>query len=314
MTSPRRIWLAVAVSSLGWGTSGVMTRVALDEQIRPYAIAAVRAGLAAVLIVVWAWARRRRPSFDGVTWRVGLVMGVSNLAIPLVAGNVALQYAGAGFVGVLAALIGLFTAALAHVMLPDEPMRLGKVGGLTIALVGVVVLFLSGDSGLGEGGRPLVAGTVAIFGYLSIAVGSVYAKKHAGRYAPIDVSLVQFVAGAIMVLVATIAVEGAPRVSTVLGGTALVYMALMSTVIPFLVYYWLLRHVTVVYAAIIGYLVPLVAVVVGIVALGEELQPGIVVGGALILAGVVVTDRVEQRIVPQGQAAESPAVTPLNGD
>ncbi|NIR35502.1 MAG: EamA family transporter [Actinobacteria bacterium] len=62
---------------------------------------------------------------------------------------------------------------------------------------------------------------------------------------------------------------------------------------PFIVYYWLLRHVTVVYSAIIAYVVPLVAVVVGIVGLDERLQPGIVAGGALILAGVVVTDRVE---------------------
>jgi drug/metabolite transporter (DMT)-like permease len=257
-----------------------MTRVALDEQIRPYAIAGIRAGIAALLLVAWVWARRKRPTLDAVAWRVGLVMGVTNLAVPFLAGNIALQYAG----------------------LPDEPMRLGKVAGLMIALVGVVVLFLSGDSGLGEGGRPLVAGTVAICGYLSIAVGSVYAKKYAGRYAPMDVSLVQFVSGAITLLAAMTLVEGMPRVSTVLGGSALVYMALASTVMPFLIYYWLLRRVTVVYSAIIGYLVPLVAVVVGIVALGEELQPGILIGGALIFAGVVVTDRVEQRMALRGQA------------
>jgi drug/metabolite transporter (DMT)-like permease len=293
LTSQRRIWAAVAFSSLGWGTSGVATRVALDEAIRPYAIAGIRASIAAVVVVAWVWVRGRRERFDATTWRVGLVMGVTNLALPFVLGNVALQYAGAGFVGVLASLIGLFTAALAHVMLPDEPLRLGKVAGLLIALVGVVVLFLSGDSGLGEGGRPLLAGGIAIVGYLSIAVGSVYAKKHAGRYASLDVATIQFASGAMMILVAMLAVEGVPPFPSALGLSSLVYMGLATTVMPFIVYYWLLRHVTVVYSAIIAYVVPLVAVVMGVVALDERLQPGILAGGALILAGVVVTDRAE---------------------
>jgi len=64
---------------------------------------------------------------------------------------------------------------------------------------------------------------------------------------------------------------------------------------PVVLYYWLIRHVTVTYSTIIGYIVPLVAVGVGVVALGEQLQPGIVVGGALILAGVIVTDRLRNR-------------------
>ena len=88
-------------------------------------------------------------------------------------------------------------------------------------------------------------------------------------------------------------VEGLPTAPGLGGTAAVTYMALASTVMPFLIYYWLLRHVTVSYSAIIGYIVPLVAVIVGIVALGERLQPGILIGGALILAGVVVTDRVE---------------------
>jgi drug/metabolite transporter (DMT)-like permease len=49
-------------------------------------------------------------------------------------------------------------------------------------------------------------------------------------------------------------------------------------------------------ASLVGYIVPLVALVAGIVLIDEQLQIGILVGGVLILVGVVVTDRSERRI------------------
>ena len=64
---------------------------------------------------------------------------------------------------------------------------------------------------------------------------------------------------------------------------------------PFLLWYWMIRYVTATYASAIGYVVPLIAVIVGMILLDEKLQPGLVIGGALILAGVILTDRLEQR-------------------
>ena len=70
---------------------------------------------------------------------------------------------------------------------------------------------------------------------------------------------------------------------------------LAATILPFILWYWLIRHVTATYAAATGYVVPLIAVIVGVVLLDEQVQPGIAIGGALILAGVILTDRLERR-------------------
>ncbi len=51
---------------------------------------------------------------------------------------------------------------------------------------------------------------------------------------------------------------------------------------------------TATYASLAGYVVPVIAIVAGVVFLGEELQPGIVLGGLLIFIGVLVTDRAER--------------------
>ena len=65
--------------------------------------------------------------------------------------------------------------------------------------------------------------------------------------------------------------------------------------VPLSMYYFLIRHVKVVFSSIIAYLVPLVATVAGVLILDEHVQPGILLGGALVLSGVVITDLVRIR-------------------
>ena len=290
-----RIWTAILVASLGWGTGGVATRAAYDQGVEPYTLVMWRTLIAAAAVFTYFVLRRRRLSRNEKVVKVGLVMGTFNLAGPFLLFAVAYEHASAGFVGLLAALIPVATAGLAHFLLPDEPMKAAKLAGLVIALVGVAVLILSGDSGLAEGGRPLLAFGLGVGAVSMIAVAGIYAKRHAGEYEPMDVAGIQFVTGALVILVATLIVEGVPGAETGAGWALILYSAMASTFMPFLIFYWLLRHVSVSYASLVGYVVPLIAVVAGIGLLSERLDPGIAIGGALILAGVIMSDRIEQR-------------------
>jgi len=285
----------VFFASFGWGSGGVLTRMALDDGATPYEIALVRAALAGLGVILYLAIRGklRRPGL--VALKVGAVMSVTNMAVPIIFSNIALLHASAGFVALPAALIPLMTAALAHVFLPDERLSVAKVVGLVTALAGVAVLLLSGDSGLAEGGRPLLAGALGLASVTAIAGGSVYAKKYAGRYGPFDVSALQFVLGAGIIAVAAAFMDGGVGAGPAGAWPELIFLALMATLVPVVLFYWLIRHVTVTYASMVGYVVPLIAVIIGVIVLDEQVQPGILIGGALILAGVVVTDRLERR-------------------
>ena len=74
------------------------------------------------------------------------------------------------------------------------------------------------------------------------------------------------------------------------------WRALVWMVGLFLLFFWLLKRVPVTRASLIGYVVPLIALIAGIVLLDEKLQVGIAIGGVLILGGVILTDRVERRV------------------
>lgn len=283
------------VASLGWGTAGVATRAALDQGVPPYALALFRAAIAAVAVSMFLAATRRALPRSPEAWKTGLVMGSSNLAIPFILSNIALQYASAGFLGIMVALIPIVTAGMAHFLLPDERLNAIKLVGLAIGFSGVAVLFLSGDSGLAEGGRPLLAGVLGLAAVVSIAFGGTYAKKFAGRYQPSEVSGIHFTSGALLIAVSMLVLEGVPGSQTGEAWGLISYMALASTFLPFMLFYWMLRHVSATYASMVGYIVPVIAVAAGVVFLDEKVEAGIALGGLLILIGVVITDRVEAR-------------------
>ena len=292
-----RIWLALGLATLGWGLNGVAVRAAFDQGVPPYAMVAIRSilafvGVYAYLLVVRGGITRNRDA-----WIIGAVMSVANLAIPFVLFTLAYQYASAGFVGLLAALIPIGTGALAHFLLPDEPLHTIKVVGLTVALAGVAFLMLSGDSGLAEGGRPLLALGLGVGAVISISFSGVYAKSRAASYDPMELTGMQFALGAIILIVATAIAEGWPSEITGKGWLLLFYLAAFGSVLPFAAYYWVLRHVSTGTASLIAYAVPLISLSAGIVLLDERLEIGIGVGGLLILLGVLVVNRGERRLI-----------------
>jgi drug/metabolite transporter (DMT)-like permease len=290
-----RIWAAFGAASFGWGTAGVAVRAAFDEGVEPIAMVALRAIIASVALFAFLHFVRGSVPRRRDEWRMGLVMSIFNLTLPFILFTTAYQYASAGFMGLIAALIPLATALLAHFFLPDDPLYSGKVVGLVMAFAGVAFLSLTGDSGLEEGGRPLVSLTLGVAAIVSIAIANVYAKKQSAGYDPVELTGMQFALGVVALVPLALVLDGWPADITTSGWLLLLYLGFVGSVLPFLTYYWVLKHVTVTRAQIVAYLVPLVSLTSGIIVLDEQLQIGIAVGGALILTGVVVTGAAEKR-------------------
>lgn len=291
-----RIWLAILIASFGWGTGGVATRAAFNQGASPVTVAVYRGAFATVAVLVFLVIQRRGIIPRSMAaLRVGLMMGITNMAVPFVLANIALQYASAGFVGLMTALIPILTAVMAHFLLEGERLSGMRVAGLVVALAGVATLMLSGDSGLAEGGRPLYAGILGLISVLAISYGGVYAKRFAGQYRNLDASGIHFLSGTLVIAVIWLFGDGLPRAESLRALSLMAYLGLVSTFAAFALYYWLLQRVSATYASLTGYVVPVFAIVSGIVLLDERLQPGIVLGGSLILLGVIITDRSYRR-------------------
>jgi drug/metabolite transporter (DMT)-like permease len=287
-------WVLIVVAALGWGSGGIATRAAFTEGVGPWTLIAMRVLIAFLLVVlVLAVQRAQLPTREVV--RFGFVQAVFNLSIPYVLFTFAYGEASAGFVGLLAALIPLSTSVFANFMLPDEPLTLRRMVALFVAFSGVAALLLSGDSGLADGGRPLLAIGLGLTAVVSVGYSGAFAKKHAGTYDPIMLSGLQFGFSSVWLVAAMLVIEGTPTDVSSTGWWLILALALAATFMPFLVFFWLLQHISATDASLIGYLVPLVALIGGIVLLGEQLQMGIIIGGALVATGMYLADREGRR-------------------
>ena len=293
--SDHRIWVLVLVISFGWGSSPVAVRIALREGLGPLTIAAASSLIAALAVVILIAGLRKGTLVGRLEWRIGAVLSVLSVLVPYQTRNVALENASAGFVTLISTLIPLITAMVAHFMLSDERLKFVTVVGLLLGLGGVAVLLLGGDSGIAEGGNPPLAGMFGLASVVSVSFAAVYAKRYAGQYSVLGVTGIQLAIGAAGLALLALLVEGVPANPSMTGRFGLLYVGVVGNFIPLGLYYFLIRHVTVTYSTIIGYIVPFIAVSAGVVMLDEQIQPGIVVGGALVLLGVVVTDLIRIR-------------------
>ncbi len=289
-----RYWIILVIAALGWATGGLAAAAAIAEGVGTWTIVALRVLIAAVLIAILAVVKRiPMPSREVMGF--GFVQAVANLTIPYVLLSFAYGEASVGFVGLLAALIPMATAVFAHWMLPSEPLSMAKLAALFVSFSGVAFLLLSGDSGLSEGGRPAVAAGLALISIASIGFSGAFAKRHAGMYNPITITGLQFGFSVIWLIPAMFLIEGAPTGISQKGWVLIVVMAVAGAVIPFLLFFWLLERIEVTQAALVGYMVPFMALIGGVVLLDEDLQTGIILGGALVFAGLVLSDARSRR-------------------
>lgn len=295
-------WLLIVIAALGWGSGGIATRAAFAEGVGPWTLIAMRVLIAAALVALVLVARRS-PLPTREVLRFGLIQSFFNLTVPYVLFTFALQEASAGFVGLITALIPMATSVFANYMLPNEPLTPRRMLALFVAFTGVAALMLSGDSGLAEGGRPLVAIALGLISVVSVGFSGSFAKKHAGTYDPIMLSGLQFGIASLWLVGAMVAVEGLPTAVSSTGWLLIASLAVAATFMPFLVYFWLLQHISATEGSLVGYIVPFVGLIGGIVLLGEQLQSGIIVGGVLVAVGMYLSDREARRVasdpVPQ---------------
>jgi drug/metabolite transporter (DMT)-like permease len=92
----------------------------------------------------------------------------------------------------------------------------------------------------------------------------------------------------IPLLVLGVALEGNPFELrwTPMAIVSLIYLAIVGSVIAFLLYYWLMQHMDVTKSMLISLVTPVVAVILGMLALNEELSWRTLAGGAMIIAGI----------------------------
>jgi drug/metabolite transporter (DMT)-like permease len=276
--------LLVTLAAL-WGGSFVFMRVAVPA-LGAVPLAYVRVSIAAVVLLAIAFAQRRIPPFR-TRWRDLAVVGVVNSAIPFSLFCYAEQYLSASAGAVLNATSPFFVA-IAGALWLAQPVTKTKVVGIALGIVGVIVLV-----GLQPGAtsdQVLVAVAACLVAAVCYALAGVYTKRALSDVPSHAIACASqvFAALALMPLLPFTTIPG-PLTPVVVANV--LALAIGSTAIAYLIYFKLIADVGPQRALTVTFLIPLFGVLWGALFLGEPLTQNLLVGGALVVAGTIVTVR-----------------------
>jgi len=281
-------WAKLILLGAIWGGSFFFARVALSE-VHPLSLVLFRVAIAAAALHVYLAARG--PSFRLALPHAGAfcVLALLNNVIPfslIFAGQTQL---GAGIASVLNATTPFWTALLANMLTADEKLTWNKVAGILLGLAGTAVMIGPGVvSGL-EG--PVWPKLALIGGSVSYALALMVAKR-LRSVPPAVVAAAQLTASTVIMIPVVLAVNGADGILSASPSVwaAIAALALVSTAFAYILYFNLVAHAGATNASLVTLIVPVSAILLGAVFLGERLTPVEVAGMATIAAGLVMID------------------------
>lgn len=278
----------MGVLALLWGSSFLWIKIALTG-LSPVQIALVRTALGAAVLLVLAYARGHRLPADRGAWRHLAVAALFGNLIPFVLFAVGEQTVDSGVAGVLNATTPLWTLGLGLALGFERQRNPARLVGLTIGFLGTLLIFAPWQkAGVASWGA-LACLTAAA----SYAVAYVYiARTLSGQgLSSWQLSSGQLVAGTGLTALAVPIGGLEPLHLNVEALIAVGVLGVFGTGIAFVINYRLIADEGPTNATMVGYLLPVVSVLLGAVFLGEGLTPRVVVGMLVVLVGVALTRR-----------------------
>ena len=278
---------------LTWGLNLVLSRFGLS-QFDPYVFVGLRFAIAVVIFAaIYTLSTKRRWSRDPRLWRNSILVGVVGTALPFAGFIGALQFQSAGLTSLLVTTSPVITVAVAHFFLPDARLNRPTIVGVLVALGGAVLIVALGESGLPTVAQANPLGYGMVFGALVVdAFTNVFIRKNMQGSDTFDVTGIRLLTAMIVILpVATWFNPPDFTQITAAGWGVLLFSSIFSTVLAQLLAFYVVRTFGTTSMAMVSYVVPLVAILAGVLLLGETITGGIVVGMALIVSGVLIVNR-----------------------
>jgi drug/metabolite transporter (DMT)-like permease len=280
----RLVWLILCGI---WGSTWLFIKLGLED-LPPITFAGIRFVIACAILTSLIWFRRLPIPNDRRDWFLLSFTGFLSFTL-----NYGLifwgeQYISSGLAALLQATIPAFGLVIAHFYLPSEQMTPSKIVGVVLGIIGVGVVF--SNQLTVEGGKALAGCVAVVLSSAVVAYSNVLVKDKGKNLDPAILAAGQMFFGLVPLLLIGIPWEGNPfrfhwtRMAVV----SLFYLAIVGSVIAFLLYYWLVKNMDVTKSMMIALVTPVVAVILGMIVLDEELSWRTIVGGAMIIGGIAL--------------------------
>lgn len=281
-------WTMLLSLSALWGSSFFFFKV-LVSQLPPFTVVLGRVGIAAIVLNLFL-VLRGTPMTRVLPWRQFLVMGTLNNVIPfslIVWGETRIS---SGLASILNATTPVFAVIAAHCFTQTEKLTGTRSIGVIFGVLGVVVL-IGPDTLQGLGSKDISGEAACLLAALSYALAGIYGRRFKGLPS-LKVATGQLTSAAIVMLPIAAITDRfwmLPMPSSTAWG-ALAGIALLCTVVAYILYFRILATAGATNLLLVTFLLPVSALILGHLVLGEQIKPVAIAGMALIGGGLIAID------------------------
>ena len=280
----RLVWLVLCGI---WGSTWLFIKLGLQD-LPPLTFAGIRFVISCAIVFSIIRIRGMQLPRARADWILLAVTGILSFGLNYGLVFWGEQHISSGLAALLQATLPAFGLVFAHFHLPGERLSWTKIGGVVLGVCGVAVVF---SNQLAVAGRQALAGCVAlILSAAFAAYSNVLVKAYGKKLNPAIMAAGQMFFGLLLLFAVGLPLEGNPfRFHwTPIALISLLYLAVVGSVIAFLLYYWLVQNMDVTKSMLIALVTPVVAVILGMIVLNEEFGWRTLFGGAMIMLGIAM--------------------------
>jgi drug/metabolite transporter (DMT)-like permease len=281
------------VLSLLWGGSFLFAKVAVAE-VPPLALVFARVAIAAAALHVVVRILGHSMAIGAPLWAAFAAMGLLNNVVPFSLIFWGQQQIGAGLASILNATTPLFTVLIAGAFTRDEKASALRIAGVVIGLAGVAAMV--GADALSGFNAGFAAQLACVAAAISYAFAGVFGRRFKA-VPPIVTACGQLSASTVIMLPVAlwpVLASGPngpwPALPSMTAIGAILALALLSTALAYILFFRILATAGATNLLLVTFLIPVSAILLGVLLLGEALLPRHLVGMAAIGVGLACID------------------------
>ena len=283
-------WVMLITLATVWGGSFLFNAILVAE-LPVLTIVAIRVTVAALALWGFMYATGRKIPTSLHVWGALLILGVLNNAIPfslIVQGQTQIT---SGLASILNATTPLFTIVVAGIFLMDEQFSVLRVSGVIVGFSGVILMV--GPDALGGLGADFWAQLCALGAAFSYGFASVFGRRFRElRVDPVMVATGQVTMSSLVLWPIALWVDGPQDIENMSLNAALSMfgLAVLCTSFAYILYFRILERAGATNISLVTFLVPISAIILGVLVLGEQIYIKEIIGMTLIGVGLAIID------------------------
>ncbi|WP_019621791.1 DMT family transporter [Amphritea japonica] len=282
-------WLLLSILIAIWGTSFMVTSIAIEGGLTAVTITLLRVGLGALVVTLFAYSKGLRLPLNARSWGCFMLLGLFGSALPFMLISWGQQSVPSASTGVLMAVMPFVTMLIAHYFVKGEQLNRYKIIGFILAFTCVTILL-----------NPFAAGSVDLLGALAIlAAASSYAINTVlirllPTFNPLVAGAGMLICGLLLTLPLVFSDLGNIFDELIYAATAdalmaVAWLGLMPAGFASIIYFIVVNRAGPSFLSNCNFLIPVVAYFAGTLILGDAVPSAGLIALAGILAGIAIT-------------------------